>query len=441
MVVAVKVAVALRGRGTLLANVAVLLVLVVGMYHVGFNILRLQIGRQPFTVSIELPTSGGLYARSEVTYRGHLVGNVRDIRLRPGGVVADLRLDEGTKIPTDLDAVVAHLSAAGEQFVDLRPRTSSGPFLAAGDVIPLARTTVPVPTALLIRNVATLLDQVDSKDLNTVVDELALALGGTGPELARLVDRSDRLLAGLQQSLPSTLNVLRNGRRNLDTANDLSGQFADFNASLRTLSEQLKSSDPKVRKLLGAGPGGIAELDTFVATLTTPVAALLGNLVTPGSLVTARLPALNGLLIAFPEAFAALRTTVEDGDFRVDLHITDNPVCDYGGKRRSPIDPTRVAPNLNRFCSDTSAGVGARGAQNAPRSSPSGPGPSATSSARQGAAVSNPAAVSSVGTYDPASGYVALPDGTRLSLATSGGGPGVAIGQSWVALLLALLRS
>src|SRR5262249_14774582 len=116
----------LRRRANLLANLAVLLVLVVGVYYVGFNILRLQLARNPFTVSMQLPTSGGLYPRSEVTYRGKLVGQVSEIKLVPNGVVAPLKIDEGERIPADLDAAVADLSPAGEQFVDLRPRVDAG---------------------------------------------------------------------------------------------------------------------------------------------------------------------------------------------------------------------------------------------------------------------------------------------------------------------------
>lgn len=432
----------LRRRGTLIANLAVLVVLVVGVYHVGFNILRLQIGRDPYTVHLRLATSGGLFERSEVAYRGKLVGNVTDVRLDGPGVIADLRLDEGTRIPADLDAAVSNLSAAGEQFVDLRPRSTAGPYLAAGSVIPAERTSTPVTTAVLVRNVAELLDQVGNKDLNTVVDELALALDGTGPELARLVDDSEALIGSLSDALPSTINVLRNGRTNLDTANELTGEFQRFTRELRTLTSSLRRSDPAVRELLAKGPAGIADLDKFVTTLNTPVAALLGNLITPGNLITARLPALNGLLIAFPQATGALKTTVRDGDFRVALHLADNPVCDYTGPRRTPIDPTRVPPDLDRVCTDDSPRVGVRGAQNAPRTSPSGPGSTGAAQNSVGDQATQPApqrsALLAVGGYDPVSRTVALPDGSRVAVSPVRGS---GTGSAAVSLLLSLLRS
>ena len=45
------------------------------------------------------------------------------------------------KIPADLQAEVRSVSAVGEQYVDLRPRTDSGPYLQNGSVITAENTT------------------------------------------------------------------------------------------------------------------------------------------------------------------------------------------------------------------------------------------------------------------------------------------------------------
>lgn len=418
----------LRGRRTLVANLAVLLVLLVGVYHVGVNVLHLQIGKNPFTVHVELREAGGIYERSEVNYRGKLVGRVTDIRLRPGGVVVDLQLNEGTRIPADTDAVVANLSAAGEQFVDLRPRRSDGPVLRAGDVIPVERTAIPISTAAVVRDVTKLLDQVNSDDLTIVVDELGKALDGTGGELGRLIDSSGALIDSLQATLPQTLRLLTNARTNLDTVNALSPDFETFTRDLRRLTKELRRTDVPVRDLLDTGPGAVADIDAFVTAVTSPVGALLGNLVVPGDLITARLPALEALVIAFPDATGRLRTTVRDGRLAIDLHLTNNPTCSYGGPRRTPVDPTRTAPDLNRVCKSRAPGVQARGSQNAPKPVPSGPG-------SPGYPTAPPALLLG---YEPTSGLITLPDGQRYTL-----GPVRADGSMTgaIALLVNLLWS
>jgi phospholipid/cholesterol/gamma-HCH transport system substrate-binding protein len=387
------------------------------------NVLHLQVGRDPIRVQVQLAEAGGIYPRAEVTYRGKLVGRVSDVALRPGGVLVSLRLDEGTEVPRDTDAVVAELSAAGEQFVDLRPRTTGEPYLSDGDVIPVDRTVVPISTAAVVRDVTKLLNQVNSDDLSTVVDELAKALDGAGGDLGRLVDSSGQLIDSLQQSLPATLDVLRNARTNLDTANALSGDFDTFTVALRRLTRELRRTDAPVRNLLETGPGAVTDIDAFVKALTSPVSALLGNLIVPGDILTARLPALEALVIAFPQSTAALKSAVRNGDLAIDLHLTSNPTCDYGTPRRTPVDPTRAEPDLKRRCTTQAPGVQARGAQNAPRPAPSGPG--------------SPGYPSVALAYDAQSGLVRLPDGRRYSIGpVRGAGSMTAV----IALLVALLR-
>src|ERR1700722_7387281 len=83
----------------------------------------LGIGRM--TVTVELPGTGGLYRFSNVTYRGVQVGKVTAVSLTANGAKATLWLAPSPKLPPDLQADVLSVSAVGEQYVDLRPRTDS----------------------------------------------------------------------------------------------------------------------------------------------------------------------------------------------------------------------------------------------------------------------------------------------------------------------------
>ena len=113
----------------------------------------LGVGR--LNVKLELPAAGGLYQFSNVTYRGVQIGRVTDVRLTENGAEADLSLDTSPDIPVDLDAHVLSVSAVGEQYVDLQPKTDSGPFLQNGSKIPASRTTIP-------QQVGPMLDQLNS---------------------------------------------------------------------------------------------------------------------------------------------------------------------------------------------------------------------------------------------------------------------------------------
>src|SRR3954447_15702439 len=83
-----------------------------------------------YVVTADFADSGGIFSGAEVTYRGVSVGRVDRLRLTDGGVLVDLRLHRGSRVPRDTLAVVENRSAVGEQYVDLQPRTGSRPYLS-----------------------------------------------------------------------------------------------------------------------------------------------------------------------------------------------------------------------------------------------------------------------------------------------------------------------
>src|SRR3981081_814632 len=89
---------------------------------------------------MQLPETGGLYPRGNVTYRGAQVGTVDSVHLTDSGVAAVLSLDSKVTIPADVKAEVHSVSAVGAQFVQLVPRSGTGPALKDGEGIPQDRT-------------------------------------------------------------------------------------------------------------------------------------------------------------------------------------------------------------------------------------------------------------------------------------------------------------
>src|SRR2546427_6590990 len=117
-----------RIRLQILAFVVIALstVALVGADYAGLDRL---FGRGGYVVRLELSDGGGIFTNGEVTYRGVGVGRVGELRLTDTGMEADLEINsDAPPIPANLQAVVANRSAIGEQYVDLQPRTESGPF-------------------------------------------------------------------------------------------------------------------------------------------------------------------------------------------------------------------------------------------------------------------------------------------------------------------------
>src|SRR5512135_2378117 len=71
-----------------------------------------------YTVTVDLPSSGGLYPSSSVTYRGTQVGDVKSVGVTRDGVRAVLSLNSDQPVPADVEAAVHSRSALGEQYIE-----------------------------------------------------------------------------------------------------------------------------------------------------------------------------------------------------------------------------------------------------------------------------------------------------------------------------------
>ncbi len=173
-----------------LAILGIITVVSVGIMAFGFIDVPALLGIGRYTVTVDLPASGGLYPTSVVSYRGTEVGRVESIDVTRDGVRAVLKLESGTPIPTPVQASVHSRSAVGEQFLELTPKAAGGPKLRDGDVIPATEVQTPPDIGRLLDATNTALQAIPQDNLRTVVDEAATAVGGLGPELARIVDGS-----------------------------------------------------------------------------------------------------------------------------------------------------------------------------------------------------------------------------------------------------------
>ncbi|MGH3166457.1 MAG: MlaD family protein, partial [Trebonia sp.] len=164
---------------TLATKIKVVVFVVLAIVVLGYTGIRYaNIGRffgAPgyYVVKVDLAQAGGLYTDADVTYRGVTVGKVGSLTLAGSGVQADLDInDSAPKIPADTQAVVADLSAVGEQYLDLRPVSSAGPYLTADSAISEADTQIPQPVTNLLTNVDALAKSLPTASLRTVVNEL-----------------------------------------------------------------------------------------------------------------------------------------------------------------------------------------------------------------------------------------------------------------------------
>ncbi|MFD9215219.1 MCE family protein [Streptomyces sp. NPDC059544] len=381
-----------------------------------------------YTVRAELADSGGVFEGAEVTYRGVPVGRVGELRLAGrDGVSVDLDVEDGARIPADTVAVVANRSAVGEQYVDLQPRGTGGPYLRDGSVIARGDTRVPLPTTDVVLSLDRLVNSVGKRDLRITVDELGKAFAGTGPELARLVDSGNSLVESASESLPQTVALIEDSRKVLGTQAEQGSAIRSFSRDLAALTAELKSSDGDIRRLVGAGAPAAQEVDALLTETRPHLPVLLGNLISGGQITVARLPGVEQALVTFPVVVAGSYTVIPgDGTthFGMVANADDPPACrqGYGTQRRDPSDTADRPANTGAHCSAPRGGpTSVRGAQNVPGAS-----------GRSGGA--DPAAY--VTPYDPETGAAAGPDGTPVEIGSTGGEQSVFGKESWQWLLV-----
>lgn len=393
-----------------------------------------------YVVSADLGESGGIFVGAEVTYRGVTVGRVEALRLSGDGVAVDARLDRGTRIPKDTSAVVENRSVVGEQYLDLQPRTGSGPVLAAGDVIPRNRTAYPLRIDQLLQHVDDTVASVPRGALVTTVDELARAFEGGGADLQRLIDSGDALTAAATQALPETTRLLDDGRTVLGTQVSSGKDLRTSVSGFADVAGALRDADPDLRLVLDRGAVAVHELDGLITENKQNLAVLLANLITVGNVTTARLAGIEQILVTYPDVVAGGFTVVPgDGTahFGLVLNADDPKACTVGYEGTRKTDPHRTTglpPVNNRaHCAAALAsGVDVRGAQNAPKPRPA----DAQNSSYPLAFGSTPVPLGNRGVTSASPASLSV----RSPVAPAGGSQSAGGGASWVWLMQQALR-
>ncbi|MFJ2269663.1 MCE family protein [Streptomyces sp. NPDC087849] len=354
----------------------IIAVLVLGYLGVRYADLGHYLGmRGYYTVTVQLPRTGGLYTHSDVTYRGVSVGRVGPIELTDDGVEAELRIEkDAPRIPDSLKAVVANLSAVGEQYVDLRPTRTDGPYLANGSVIDQSDTTVPAPVTNVLTSVNDLASSVDLESLRTVVDEFGTAFEGRGDDLQVLLDTGSDFVQAADDALPVNTRLMADGETVLRTQAEQGEALKGFAAGAEQLAAELKGSDADLRRLIAVTPDATGQISGLLRDLDPSFGVVVANLLTTSEVAVTRQRGLEELLVRLPAVAAAGSSAVDENGARFGMSVTFfEPLpctAGYGSTvYRNGLD-TSAGPPANtkaRCTSSPGTGINVRGSANAPK--------------------------------------------------------------------------
>lgn len=350
----------------------------VGAMLFGYMQVPTMLGIGRVVVTLDLPETGGLYRFSNVTYNGVQIGTVTKVELTPNGVRATLSLDRSPKVPADLVAAVRSVSAIGEQYVDLQPRSDSGPYLHNGSVIAASDTEVPQQVGPMLDQVSALVDSIPKDKLSALLDETFQAFDGAGYDFQSLLDSATTISGDANRVSDKVRKLVDDGAPLLDSQERSTDAIRSWARSVAGISEQVAANDPQLRAILQRGPGFADEVSGLMQDLKPTLPILLANLNTLGQVLMVYNPSLEQLMVLLPGYIAAQQsfglpknnaTGLPQGDFT--LTFGDPNPCTVGflppSSWRSPADTTTIDTPDGLYCKlPQDSPVSVRGARNFP---------------------------------------------------------------------------
>lgn len=198
---------------TVLSLVALLVLTFAGVAYLTVGVLDMDPRRTNNHVTVKMESSGGLMQTSQVTSRGMKIGTVQEISVTPDGLDVSIALDASKDVAVDSDVVVANLSAAGEQYLDIRPRHSGGPYLQDGDVIESARVTASATVSETLKLGDALAAQLDTSALTGLAVTASEAIDGRDSDIDTLVETFRFLAATLRDKRTQIENLYDNAQQ------------------------------------------------------------------------------------------------------------------------------------------------------------------------------------------------------------------------------------
>jgi phospholipid/cholesterol/gamma-HCH transport system substrate-binding protein len=331
------------------------------------NIVTVERIEQPYTITGDFPATAGVRPDAEVAYLGVHFGRVSSIERLPGHIRITMKIDRDREIPEGSIARVFRKSAIGEPYIDFVPpddeRATDGPYIEAGDNVPIEQTQIPLEFDDLLRSASGLISAIDPAQAGTLIHELALALAGRGDSLRQLTVSGDRLAATFAERTDVLDRLATNNTRLTHVVAEHSRSLGESLTNLRLVAESLRSANGDVQVLLDRGSQLLATTADLVEDVKGNLDCTLHDLVDVIDVATTpeHLQGLSYVLDNAPTAFGyvwATRDVEADGVWvRVNLLAeVEHPPTQYAPPHELPTQRA-VAPCVSALASSGGAPV------------------------------------------------------------------------------------
>lgn len=349
----------------------VVVLLVLGVYYLQIP-TTLGVGR--YSLTAELPASGGLYPTANVTYRGITIGKVTEVEPTMEGVRATLSIDNRYQIPIDATANVHSVSAIGEQYLDLVSTGNLRTFFLPGQTI--TKGTVPSEIGPALDSANRGLAALPNDKIGSLLDETAQAVGGLGPALQRLVDSTQATVRDFHGQIPDVNDIIQHSGPILDSQIESGAAIERWAHNLDVLATQAAQRDRNLKSIVSQAAPTADQVNSVFSQVGDSLPQTLANLEVVLDLFKRYHKGIEQYLVYMPQGASIDQTiaTPFPGQAALDLALSINqpPPCLSGfippSEWRSPADTSMIPVPRGNYCKiamDTPAN-NVRGSRNIP---------------------------------------------------------------------------
>jgi phospholipid/cholesterol/gamma-HCH transport system substrate-binding protein len=262
----------IRNQLIIFSIITVIALVVLGWYYLRLPTLA---GVGQYTLSAELPASGGLYRTANVTFRGATIGKVTSVEPTERGARATMSISDHYRIPVDAVANVHSVSAVGEQYLDLVSEGNPGKYFSDGQTITKGTVPSEVGPALDATNAA--LGALPADKIPVLLNETAQAVGGLGPALQRLVDGTQAIVGDFNTNIKDINDLIQNSAPIIDSQVNSSSAIQRWAANLNTLAAQSAANDGVLRSVIQNAAPTADQLNAVFGDIHDSLPQLLAN--------------------------------------------------------------------------------------------------------------------------------------------------------------------
>lgn len=220
-------------------------IIMFAVYYIGALGVRSGPPDNRINISMQVPDVNGLVVDSNVLLRGVPIGKVSAIQTALTGATIHFYVDPGHPIPVDTDVRLENLSALGESYIGLVPRSTAGPMFHDGQQVATKDVTQPASISELATSVVRVLNQMDPDQINQLLDEADRALPDQNAVLPNLV-RASTLLRSTVRGMHGT------GGQLLTNFETLLRNAGFVGPTLAQISPDLLKTGPPLNRLFWA---------------------------------------------------------------------------------------------------------------------------------------------------------------------------------------------